>query len=98
MPGRIGVNLFGYSSTYTAILAEHEDMVGRRNQGRNWRFDHLLKMRSLVGDDLLVHSDDDATSQEFVAKGGGACIFVTADVAPKAMQAIVKLAKQGRQS
>ena len=91
IPGRTGINLL---DTNTAILAEHEGIVGIKDATGD--LSRLLNLRSLVGDDFLMYSGDDETSLEFVAKGGDGCISVTANLAPKAMHAIMKLAKEGK--
>lgn len=91
IPGRTGVNLLDAN---TAILAEHEGIVGIKDATGD--LSRLLNLRSLVGDDFLMYSGDDETSLEFVAKGGDGCISVTANLVPKAMHDIMLLAKEGK--
>jgi 4-hydroxy-tetrahydrodipicolinate synthase len=90
IPGRTGVNLLDAN---TAILAEHENIVGIKDATGD--LSRLVNLRSLVGDDFLMYSGDDETSLDFVAKGGDGCISVTANLAPKAMHEIMLLAKAG---
>ena len=91
IPGRTGVNI---ADANTAILAEHENIVGIKDATGD--LSRVLSLRSLVGDDFLMYSGDDETSLEFVAKGGDGCISVTANLVPKAMHEIMLLAKAGQ--
>lgn len=43
------------------------------------------RLRALCGDDFLLLSGDDATTREFILRGGNGVISVTANVAPKVM-------------
>jgi len=77
-----------------AICAQHENVVGVKDATGNLA--RVDNMRRLVGDDFLLYSGDDATSLDFVQRGGDGCISVTANVAPKAMADCMKAAIEGR--
>jgi len=49
-------------------------------------------LRKLCGEDFLLISGDDASTREFVLRGGRGCISVTANVAPAAMHRMVAAA------
>ncbi len=53
------------------------------------------RIRELCGDDFMLVSGDDATTREFVLRGGNGVISVTANVAPRAMHDMVTLALKG---
>ena len=50
---------------------------------------------SLCPDDFMLVSGDDATSKDFMLKGGDGVISVTANIAPRAMHDMCLLAKKG---
>ena len=52
-------------------------------------------IRSLCPDDFMLVSGDDATTKEFILQGGDGVISVTANVAPRSMHELCKLAKKG---
>lgn len=92
IPGRAKVDL---SPESTAICAEHENIVGLKDATGD--LDRVQKIRSLVGDmsHLLLYSGDDATSSEFVLRGGDGCISVTANVAPAEVHDLMMAALDG---
>jgi 4-hydroxy-tetrahydrodipicolinate synthase len=53
------------------------------------------KIRELCGPDFLLVSGDDATTCEFILRGGDGVISVTANIAPRAMHEMCRLAKAG---
>lgn len=53
------------------------------------------QLRALCGPDFALYSGDDASSREFLALGGNGIISVTANVAPRAMAAMVRAAMNG---
>lgn len=57
--------------------------------------DRIGKIRDLCGTDFLLVSGDDATTREFILRGGDGVISVTANVAPRAMHDMCMLAKSG---
>jgi 4-hydroxy-tetrahydrodipicolinate synthase len=92
IPGRAKVDLTPES---TAICAEHENIVGLKDATGD--LDRVEKIRSLVGDKshLLLYSGDDASSPEFVMRGGDGCISVTANVAPAEVHDVMMAALNG---
>jgi len=57
--------------------------------------DRVGQIRELCGEDFLLFSGDDATSCEFMLRGGDGVISVTANVAPRAMHDICRYAREG---
>lgn len=57
--------------------------------------DRIGRIRDLCGTDFLLVSGDDATTREFILRGGDGVISVTANVAPRAMHDMCMLAKGG---
>ena len=57
--------------------------------------DRINRIRDLCGADFLLLSGDDATTREFILRGGDGVISVTANVAPRAMHDMCTLAKGG---
>lgn len=53
------------------------------------------KIRELCGPDFMLVSGDDATTREFILRGGDGVISVTANVAPKAMHDMCMHAARG---
>jgi len=52
-------------------------------------------IRTLCGDDFMLVSGDDATTKEFLLRGGDGVISVTANVAPRAMHELCEFARIG---
>ena len=57
--------------------------------------DRVDRIRNLCGADFLLVSGDDATTREFLLRGGDGVISVTANVAPGAMHDMCALARDG---
>ena len=57
--------------------------------------DRIGRIRDLCGTDFLLLSGDDATTKEFILRGGDGVISVTANVAPRAMHEMCVQAKGG---
>lgn len=53
------------------------------------------RLRELCGEDFMLVSGDDATTCEFILRGGNGVISVTANVAPRAMHDMSSAAIQG---
>jgi 4-hydroxy-tetrahydrodipicolinate synthase len=53
------------------------------------------RIRELCGKDFMLVSGDDATTREFILRGGDGVISVTANVAPRSMHEMVGLALKG---
>eukprot|EP01083_Nonionella_stella_P281865 959306_1 len=90
IPGRTKVDL---SLESTAICAEHPYIVGLKDATGD--LDRVKKIRSLVGDKLLLYSGNDDTSPNFVMRGGDGCISVAANVAPEAVHDVIVAALEG---
>ncbi|KAL7523384.1 hypothetical protein ACHAXR_000153 [Thalassiosira sp. AJA248-18] len=75
IPGRAGVDLTMES---TAICADHSNIVGLKGKTQGLDatgdLDRVGKIRSLVGDKLLLYSGNDDTSPHFVMRGGDGCM------------------------
>ncbi|MDF1528189.1 MAG: 4-hydroxy-tetrahydrodipicolinate synthase [Sedimenticola sp.] len=59
------------------------------------QLDRVTQLRALCGDDFALITGDDATSREFILLGGVGTISVTANIAPAAMHAMIKAARNG---
>lgn len=91
IPGRTGVDLLDEN---IAICSQHDNVIGVKDAtGKLERVDNL---RRLVDDKFLLYSGDDATSLEFCLRGGDGCISVTANLAPRAMHAVMAAALERR--
>lgn len=91
IPGRTGIDFLDEN---IAICAEHEKIVGVKDA--TGKLERVEALRSLVADDFLLYSGDDATSLEFCLRGGDGCISVTANLVPKAMHAVMAAAIERR--
>jgi 4-hydroxy-tetrahydrodipicolinate synthase len=93
VPGRTGVDL----KPETAIkLAAHPNIQGFKEA--TGELDRVRVLRDGCGADFALLSGDDATSCEFMLKGGNGVISVTANVAPAAMRQMCDAALAGRRS
>lgn len=59
------------------------------------KLDRVTQLRALCGDDFDLITGDDATSREFILLGGVGTISVTANIAPAAMHAMIRAARNG---
>ena len=91
VPGRTGVDFLDEN---IAICAQHDNIIGLKDATGNLA--RVETMRKLAGKDFLLYSGDDATSLEFVQRGGDGCISVTANLAPKIMADCMRAAREGR--
>jgi 4-hydroxy-tetrahydrodipicolinate synthase len=94
VPGRTGVNILDET---TAILAQHENIVGIKDATGD--ISRLTNLKALLGEEgsknFLKYSGDDGTTTNFVLEGGDGCISVTANIVPKIMHAMVHAALDG---
>lgn len=91
VPGRTAVDMLPQT---VARLAQEPNIIGiKEATGSTQRIDDI---RSLVNDDFVLLSGDDATAVEFIAHGGHGEISVTANVAPKAIAEMCRLALAGQ--
>ncbi len=91
VPGRTGVDL--HPDT-VARLARHANIVAIKEATGD--LERVEALRGGCGEDFALLSGDDATSAEFMLRGGDGCISVTANVAPKKMRALCDAARAGR--
>ncbi len=91
VPGRTGVDLLPDT---VARLARHANIVAVKEA--TGEVDRVEALRDGCGEAFALLSGDDATSAEFMLRGGDGCISVTANVAPKKMRALCDAARAGR--
>ncbi len=91
VPGRTGVDLLPET---VVRLARHANIVAVKEA--TGEVDRVEALRDGCGADFALLSGDDATSAEFMLRGGDGCISVTANVAPKKMRALCDAARAGR--
>lgn len=102
VPSRTGVDM---SDESIAICALHDTIVGVKDAtGKLERVQNLRDQlastaatlqRSSTDSPFLLYSGDDATSMEFVLRGGDGCISVTANVAASSLHQIMSAALKG---
>ena len=90
VPGRTGVDLLPET---VARLAAVSNIVGIKEA--TGKLERLAQIQALCGPDFLTFSGDDATALPFLAVGGHGVISVTANVAPRAMADLCRLARSG---
>ena len=90
VPGRTACDMLPET---VARLSTIPHIVGIKEATGNLQRVPLL--RQLCGEDFVLLSGDDATTREFVLRGGQGCISVTANVAPAAMHQMVAAALRG---
>jgi 4-hydroxy-tetrahydrodipicolinate synthase len=93
VPGRTGVNILDES---VLLAAEHPNIVGLKDAtGDLARIENMVKLLGDKKKDFIIYSGDDATTTEFVLKGGDGCISVTANLAARQMHEMVAAALAG---
>jgi len=90
VPGRTACDMLPETA---ARLAEIPNIIGIKEA--TGKVERVPQLRELCGDDFVLLSGDDATTREFVLRGGRGCISVTANVAPAAMHSMVAAALRG---
>ena len=80
VPGRTAVDLMPAT---IARLAEHPGIFGIKEATGD--LDRVAEIQASSGTDFLLYSGDDATSREFMLRGGSGVVSVTSNVAPKRM-------------
>ncbi len=90
VPGRTGCDILPET---VARLAQVDHIIGIKEATGNLA--RVSQIQSLVDDDFILLSGDDATALDFMQLGGVGVISVTANIAAAEMVAICKLAKQG---
>jgi len=74
-------------------LARVENIIGIKEATAE--MERVDRIRELCGENFLLVSGDDATTKEFILRGGDGVISVTANVAPGAMHEMAVFAKKG---
>ncbi len=90
VPGRTAVDM---SAETTARLSELDNIIGIKDATGHMQRAEDLKAQCVDGFEL--YSGDDATTLDFIARGGLGCISVTANVAPGKMHQMCELALAG---
>ncbi len=74
-------------------LAVMENIIGVKEATGD--LDRIATLRALCGNQFILVSGDDATATEFILRGGDGVISVAANVVPKAMHMLCRLALNG---
>jgi len=90
VPGRTAVDM---SAETTARLSELSNIIGIKDATGDMK--RAEELKSLCEDGFELYSGDDATTLDFIARGGLGCISVTANVAPTKMHRMCELALSG---
>lgn len=90
VPGRTGVDLLPET---VAQVAKHSGIIGIKEATGD--LSRIPTLRSGCGDAFVLLSGDDATTREFILKGGQGVISVTANVAPALMAGMCEAALEG---
>ena len=91
IPGRSVVDM---SVETMGRLAKHKNIVGVKDATAN--LTRPLHTKRACGEDFIQLSGEDHTALAFNASGGGGCISVTANVAPRLCAEMQKAWRQGR--
>jgi 4-hydroxy-tetrahydrodipicolinate synthase len=93
VPGRTGVDL----QTATVVaLAQHPNIQGIKEA--TGELDRVHALRGECGPEFSLLSGDDATSCEFMLRGGNGVISVTANVVPASMRGLCDAARAGQRA
>jgi 4-hydroxy-tetrahydrodipicolinate synthase len=90
VPGRTACDMLPET---VARLAEVDNIVGLKEATGDLA--RVARLRADCGPDFALYSGDDATACEFMRLGGDGVISVTANVAPRLMQALCEAALAG---
>jgi 4-hydroxy-tetrahydrodipicolinate synthase len=90
VPGRTACDL---RPETVARLAPHPNIIGIKDATAE--VDRVGALREASGPDFLLLSGDDLSSLDFLIAGGDGVISVTANVAPRAMSELCRLAREG---
>lgn len=90
VPGRTGCDM---KPETVATLAKHEAIKGLKDA--TGEIDRLALLRQGCGDDFLLYCGEDALACDWTLQGGDGVISVTANVCPKAMADVMRLAAEG---
>lgn len=90
VPGRTACDMLPET---VARLAEIDNIIGVKEATGDLA--RVERLRADCGPDFALYSGDDATAREFMLHGGDGVISVTANVAPRLMQALCEAALAG---
>jgi 4-hydroxy-tetrahydrodipicolinate synthase len=90
VPGRTACDLLPETA---ARLAQVPNIVAIKEATGD--LSRVARLKALCGEDFDLYSGDDATAAEFMLQGGHGVISVTANVAPRLMQAMCTAALAG---
>ena len=90
VPGRTACDMLPET---VARLAEVDNIVGLKEATGDLA--RVERLRADCGPEFALYSGDDATACEFMLRGGDGVISVTANVAPRLMQALCEAALAG---
>ena len=90
VPGRTAVDMLPET---IGRLARIDNIIGVKEATADLY--RVGKIRELCGNDFMLVSGDDATSREFILRGGNGVISVTANVVPRAMHDMCVMAMNG---
>lgn len=90
VPGRTACDL--HPAT-VARLAPHPNIIGIKEATAE--VDRVGALREAVGADFLLLSGDDLSTLDFLIAGGDGVISVTANIAPRGMSELCRLAREG---
>ena len=90
VPGRTAVDMLPDTIGRLAVI---DNIIGIKEATAD--LDRVERIRRLCGNDFMLVSGDDATTREFILRGGNGVISVTANVAPRAMHDMCVMAMGG---
>ena len=90
VPGRTACDMLPET---VGRLSKVDNIIGIKEATAD--LDRVDKIRELCGAAFMLVSGDDATTREFILRGGDGVISVTANVAPRAMHEMCMLAIKG---
>lgn len=90
VPGRTACDLLPAT---VSRLSSHPNIIGIKEA--TGHLSRLQEIKQLCGPDFLLYSGDDATACAFCLQGGHGVISVTANVAPRLMSEMIRLARAG---
>ncbi|WP_428609892.1 4-hydroxy-tetrahydrodipicolinate synthase [Sedimenticola sp.] len=90
VPGRTACDMLPETVGRLSVIA---NIVGIKEATGD--LDRVATLRNLCGEDFDLITGDDATSREFILRGGVGTISVTANIAPAAMHQMIAAARRG---
>ncbi|CAM3869254.1 4-hydroxy-tetrahydrodipicolinate synthase [Rheinheimera salexigens] len=90
VPSRTGIDLLAQT---VATLAKTANIVGIKES--TGAMNRLAELKALCPENFALLSGDDATAAEFMLNGGHGVISVTANIVPKQMAALCRIATNG---